>query len=63
MTITEQDLPYLEKMSPRHRDILLTTGDYASRATALNIPIGTVKSRLHRARKKLNDLKTEGAEA
>lgn len=58
--ISESDLPLIEKLSRRHRDVLLTQGGYASRAQALNIPVGTVKSRLHRARKEL--LKHRGQE-
>lgn len=51
--IAESDLPLLDKLAKIHRDVLLTHGDYASRALALNIPLGTLKSRLHRARKEL----------
>ncbi|MEV6021249.1 MULTISPECIES: RNA polymerase sigma factor [unclassified Streptomyces] len=47
----------LAKLPARHRDVLLVIAwgdlDYAEAAEALGIPVGTVRSRLHRARKKL----------
>ncbi|MBZ4318758.1 RNA polymerase sigma factor [Streptomyces huiliensis] len=47
----------LARLSPRHRDVLLLVawGDlgYEEAARALDIPVGTVRSRLHRARKTL----------
>ncbi|MEO6082654.1 MAG: sigma-70 family RNA polymerase sigma factor [Umezawaea sp.] len=47
----------LAKMPRRQRDVLMLYAladlDYAEIATALDIPIGTVRSTLHRARKQL----------
>ncbi|MEU3662497.1 RNA polymerase sigma factor [Streptomyces sp. NPDC032940] len=49
----------LAALSPRHRDVLLLVawGDlgYGEVAQALDIPVGTVRSRLHRARGKLRE--------
>ncbi|MFD6551413.1 RNA polymerase sigma factor [Streptomyces sp. NPDC058398] len=49
----------LAKLPARHRDVLLVIAwgdlDYAEAAEALGIPVGTVRSRLHRARKKLRE--------
>lgn len=47
----------LEQLSPEHREVLLLVGlenlDYATAATVLNVPSGTVMSRLARAREAL----------
>ncbi|MEV6861273.1 RNA polymerase sigma factor [Streptosporangium subroseum] len=47
----------LAKLSRGHRDVLLLVAwggfDYEEVALALGIPVGTVRSRLHRARKKV----------
>jgi RNA polymerase sigma factor, sigma-70 family len=49
----------LAKLPARHRDVLLVVAwgdlEYAEAAEALGIPLGTVRSRLHRARKKLRE--------
>ncbi len=49
----------LAKLPARYRDVLLVIAwgdlDYAEAAEALSIPVGTVRSRLHRARAKLRD--------
>ncbi|CAL9280357.1 RNA polymerase sigma factor [Streptomyces sp. SudanB52_2052] len=49
----------LAALPARHRDVLLVIAwgdlDYAEAAQALDIPVGTVRSRLHRARKKLRE--------
>jgi RNA polymerase sigma-70 factor (ECF subfamily) len=49
----------LAKLPPRYRDVLLVIAwgdlDYAEAAEALGIPVGTVRSRLHRARGRLRD--------
>ena len=51
------DAELLEQLSAEQRDALLSTGSYQERAQALNIPIGTVRSRLHRARAALEALR------
>jgi len=47
----------LAALPARHRDVLLLIAwgdlDYAEAAEALGVPVGTVRSRLHRARTKL----------
>ncbi|MET7290153.1 RNA polymerase sigma factor [Streptomyces sp. NPDC005573] len=47
----------LAQLPARHRDVLLMIAwgelDYAEAAQALGVPVGTVRSRLHRARVKL----------
>lgn len=47
----------LAQLPARHRDVLLVIAwgelDYAEAAQALGVPVGTVRSRLHRARTKL----------
>lgn len=47
----------LAELPARHRDVLLLIAwgdlDYAEAAEALDVPLGTVRSRLHRARTKL----------
>lgn len=49
----------LTRLSARHRDVLLLVAwadlDYEEVAQALGVPIGTVRSRLHRARKTLRE--------
>ncbi|MEU7474950.1 RNA polymerase sigma factor [Lentzea sp. NPDC042327] len=47
----------VQRLEPRDRDVLLLTGwaglDSAEVAQALDIPVGTVRSRLHRVRRQL----------
>jgi RNA polymerase sigma-70 factor (ECF subfamily) len=49
----------LARLPARNRDVLLLTAwaglDYAEAAQALGIPVGTVRSRLHRTRTRLRD--------
>ncbi|MEV8227369.1 RNA polymerase sigma factor [Streptomyces sp. NPDC079167] len=49
----------LARLPARYRDVLLVVAwgdlDYAEAAQALGIPVGTVRSRLHRARKKVRE--------
>ena len=53
----------LDMLSSEHREILLLIGleqmSYKDTAVVLNIPLGTVMSRLTRARKKLRELMTD----
>jgi RNA polymerase sigma factor (sigma-70 family) len=50
---------------PDERDLILMWAweqlSYADIATAMNLPIGTVRSRLHRARKRLEPFRPKGA--
>ena len=62
VTINEQDAPLIEKLSVPHREILLAKGNYKEIGRNLNLPIGTVRSRLHRAREALQRLRQEIAE-
>lgn len=48
--ITHADQPLLEKLSESHREIILASGQMHVIADNMGIPVGTVKSRLHRAR-------------
>jgi len=57
--LTEQDEPLLAQLSPRYVEILRQEGQMADIATRLNLPIGTVKSRLHRARAALATLRRQ----
>lgn len=49
----------LAKLPARYRDVLLVIAwgdlDYAEAAEALGVPVGTVRSRLHRARSRLRE--------
>ncbi len=44
------DTELLDQLKAEHREVLFSRGTYQERAQALNIPVGTVRSRLHRAR-------------
>jgi DNA-binding NarL/FixJ family response regulator len=57
--LTEQDEPLLAQLSPRYVEILRQEGQMADIATRLALPIGTVKSRLHRARAALMALRRQ----
>lgn len=49
----------MARLPARHRDVLLLVAwadlGYEEVARALEVPVGTVRSRLHRARRKLRD--------
>jgi DNA-directed RNA polymerase specialized sigma24 family protein len=61
--LTEQDEPLLAQLSPRYVEILRQDGQMTDIASRLNLPIGTVKSRLHRARAALTQLRRQQAES
>ena len=58
MHVLENDEPLLATLKPREQTVLRTTGSYEDRARELGIPVGTVRSRLHRARAKLVALRS-----
>lgn len=60
-TLSADDRPLLEHLSKIHREVLLAEGSYTEIAAALNIPTGTVRSRLNRARKALAGLRADDA--
>jgi DNA-directed RNA polymerase specialized sigma24 family protein len=51
------DEALLPLLSEEHRAILKGHGSYAERAEALGVAVGTVRSRLHRARAALEKLR------
>lgn len=51
--IEPSDQPLLEQMTALKRDLLTSKENYASFAERHNVPLGTVKSRMHRARVEL----------
>ena len=51
------DADLIRQLPPLYQAILESEGAYGVRAAALNVPIGTVRSRLHRARKALQQLR------
>ena len=55
-----EDEPLLSQLTPAYAEILRQHGDMKAIATRLNLPIGTVKSRLHRARARLEKLRAAG---
>ena len=59
--LTEQDESLLSQLSLRYVEILRQEGQMADIASRLNLPIGTVKSRLHRARAALMALRRQQA--
>jgi RNA polymerase sigma-70 factor (ECF subfamily) len=57
VALMQSDDPLLEYLSPPHRQILRAEGSYEEIAAALGIPVGTVRSRLSRARQALVELR------
>ena len=59
MHVLETDEPLLATLKPREQAVLHTTGSYEDRARKLGVPVGTLRSRLHRARAKLVALRSQ----
>ena len=59
MHVLESDEPLLATLKLKKQAVLRTTGSYEDRATQLGVPVGTLRSRLHRARAKLVALRIE----
>lgn len=55
--VQPEDHALLASLPEPQRDVLLTDGIYEERARQLGIPVGTVRSRLHRARAALEALR------
>ena len=53
----DSDVQLLSHLTEEHRALLLATGSYRELAEQFAIPIGTVRSRLHRARARLETLR------
>ena len=58
-SLVESDDALLQLLEMPHREILTTDGSYEQISRALNIPPGTVRSRLHRARVALTTLREQ----
>ncbi len=57
-TITDADAPLIAKLSPEHQQMLARNkSSTATIAAELDLPEGTVKSRMHRARNALEALR------
>lgn len=48
--LTAEDRANAPRLKTAHRDVLLAEGSYADIAAAAGLKLGTLKSRLHRAR-------------
>jgi hypothetical protein len=59
MHVLESDKPLLAALAPKEQAVLRTSGSYEDRARELNVPMGTLRSRLHRARAKLAALRSQ----
>jgi Sigma-70, region 4 len=57
--LLETDDPLSATLKPNEQTVLRTAGSYEERAKELNVPVGTLKSRLHRARVKLVALRSQ----
>jgi DNA-directed RNA polymerase specialized sigma24 family protein len=57
--VLETDESLFATLWPKEQAVLQTSGSYEERAKGLNVPVGTVKSRVHRARAKLVALRNQ----
>jgi DNA-directed RNA polymerase specialized sigma24 family protein len=53
LPLSEEEEGLIPKLSPPHQEVLRVDGSMEDRAAQLKVPVGTLKSRLHRARKAL----------
>jgi hypothetical protein len=53
------DEKFINRLPEEQRVLLLAEGTYLAKATRLNIPVGTVRSRLHRARTAVARMRNE----
>ena len=58
---SENDTALIPQLEPAFREILNMRGSYMEISRALTIPIGTVRSRLHRARASLTALREQAS--
>ena len=56
------DEELIDQLSPQWQEILLSEGPYNDLAAAFGVAIGTIKSRLHRARAALSALRERSAQ-
>ena len=59
--VIDADAPLIDRLKPQYQAVLRATGRYTDRAAQLQIPVGTVRSRLHRARAALTKLRARQA--
>lgn len=57
--ITEADAPLIVEMGKTHREVLLASGSYEDLAVQFSVPLGTIKSRINRARTELAKMRAE----
>jgi len=57
--VLETDEALFATLWPKEQAVLRTSGSYKDRARELNVPVGTLRSRLHRARAKLVALRNQ----
>ena len=62
MALQPGDEAFLDQLSPRQRDILRSQGTYHDLAAAFGVAVGTIRSRLHRARAALFALRERSAQ-
>jgi len=53
------DETLIEQLSPEHQKALRSEGSYEKRAREFGVAVGTIRSRLHRAREALSRLRME----
>ena len=56
------DEEFLDQLSPQQQEILRSKGTYLDLAAAFGVAVGTIRSRLHRARAALSALRERSAQ-